>query len=111
MFGSFEGFLSLLFQLDKVRIRNNILIEEALKKQLKEEEEKHQKFLQDFVSSINNYHHEVAVLLLKGSFISNESYKKLRLLLSFNLNPDHSVVLRCSLPKIALPFQDPMYVE
>lgn len=65
--------------------------------------------MKNFVSSINNHHQEVALLLLKGCFISNESYKKLRLLLSFNLNQEQAVVPRCSLPKMTNSYQKPMY--
>jgi len=112
LFGSFDLFLTLLFNLEEVKSKNNLLLEEQVQKRLKEEKETIQKAADakttNIINSINKHFQDIALLLLKGCFLSNESYQKLRLLLSFDTNLERAIVLRCPLPKKISSYQKPM---
>jgi hypothetical protein len=114
LFGSFEAFLILLFHVDQVRNRNISLLQEQLTKMLNLEKLKGEKAtqssLKEFVTTVNKHLREVSVMLLKGCFMSNESYKKLRLIQSFKLDEERGIVLRSTLPKFTNSFLKPLYV-
>lgn len=86
-----------------------------MKKSLKEEKSNLQKSLQtkmnNFVNSVNDHYSNIALLLFKGCFISNKSYHKIRLLLSFKMNQEETIILRSKLPKIFEKPHSSMYVN
>lgn len=89
-------------------------MEGELKKRMKKEKEMHKKTLEttlkEFSDTINDHYQEISLLLLKGCFISNQSYKKLRLLLSFNVEQERAaIIIRCNLPKIVKASLNSMY--
>lgn len=73
-------------------------------------EEATQSAIKQYTTSINQHLQEVSIMLLKGCFISNESYKKIRLIQSYMLEEERAIVLRCELPKEVKPFQKPLYI-
>lgn len=91
------------------------MLQEELKKSLNEEkanlEKSNKTKMNDFVNSINNHYKNISLLLLKGCFISNKSYDKIRLLLSFKMNQEETIILRSKLPKIAKKPNTAMYVN
>lgn len=99
-------FLLLLCQTEEFKDRHTVLLNEELEIQLKREKIINQKAarseLEKFSSTISKHYESVALLLLKGCFVSNTSYNKIRSLLSFNLNQETGIVMRSKLPKIAL---------
>ncbi len=90
-------------------------VEEQVEKRMKQEKHDQEKAvklkMQNFVNAINSHLKSVAPLILKGCSISCESYKKLRLLMSFVLKEERAVVSRCQLPKIAFGSLKAMYVR
>ena len=96
-----------------MKSKNNLLLEEQVQKRLKEEKDTIQKAADaktnNIINSINKHFQDIALLLLKGCFLSNESYQKLRLLLSYDTNLERAIVLRCPLPKKISSYQKPMY--
>lgn len=115
LFGSLDMFLLLLFQTQEFKDRHTNLVEEELEKQMKKERSKHKKALhselENFSIAINKHFESVSLLLLKGSFISNNSYNKIRLLLSFDLNQETGIVKRSKLPKKASDSIQSVYVR
>lgn len=86
-----------------------------MKKALKEEKDNLQQTFQtkmnSFVNSINDHYKNIALFLLKGCFISNKSYEKIRLLLSFKMNQEETIILRSKLPKIVQKPLSSMFVN
>lgn len=106
----------LLFSTEAVKDRNKFLLDEGMKKLWKREkgtqEKTRHEAMKEFANVINEHLKELAPYLLKGSFISAESFIKLRYLLSFNLDHEEpAVVLRCNLPEVAKSSHFSMYEE
>lgn len=104
-----------MFQTEEYKVKYNIFLEEALEKRLKQERLNNQKTLRSelekFSGLISKRYEEVSLLILKGCFISNNSYKKIRFLLSYNLQQETAIVLRSQLPKICNDSLNSVYVE
>lgn len=94
--------------------RNSFLLDEGMKKRSKKEKISEEKIrhdaMKDYAAAIDKHLKERAPLFLKGSFVSAESFTKMRYLLSFNLDSEeHAIVLRSDLPKVAKSSLLPMY--
>jgi hypothetical protein len=68
--------------------------------------------MKDFATAVEEHLKDRAPLLLKGTFISTESFTKLRYLMSFDLDhEEHALVPRSELPKVAKSSCLSMYGE
>jgi hypothetical protein len=108
-------FLLLLFQNPEFSVRHNESLQLELDKELKKERSEHKKALhselQKFSNAIKEHFEKISLLLLKGAHISNNSYYKIRLLLSFDLNKETGIVKRSKLPSIASDSIQSMYMR
>jgi hypothetical protein len=97
-----------------VKARNSYLLDEGMKNRAKKEGANVEKIrhdaMKDYATAVEGHLKERAPLLLKGSFISAESFTKLRYLMSFDLDhEEHALILRSELPKVAKPSCFSMY--
>jgi hypothetical protein len=108
-------FLLVLFHNSEFSERHTQSLQEELEKELKKERKAHKKAirseLQRFSNAIDEHFQSVSLLLLKGTFIPNNSYNKIRLLLSFNLNKETGIIKRSKLPEIASGSIQYLYVR
>jgi hypothetical protein len=108
-------FLLLLFQTSEFNVRHAESLQQELEKELKKERNAHKKVLhselEKFSTAVNKHFESISLLLLKGTFISNNSYNKIRLLLSFDLKKETGIVKRSKLPQIASDSIQSMYVR
>lgn len=115
LFGSLYHFLLLLFGVGEIRQMHDTFYAEELNKRIQVEKSKHQgeikSCIQDCFKRIDEHLVEISPLLLKGCFISANSYEKIRALLSFHLTSmPPSIQLRSSLPKVTKEGHEYMYV-
>lgn len=96
--------------------RNSFLLNEGMKNRTKKEKANEENIrhetMKDFAAAIEEHLKDRAPFMLKGSFISAESFTKLRYLLSFDLDhEEHALVLRSELPKVAKSSCFTMYAK
>lgn len=99
-----------------MKARNSYLLDEGMKNRANKERANVEKIRQDamkeYATAVEGHIKDRAPLLLKGSFISAESFAKLRYLMSFDLDhEEHALILRSELPKVAKPSCFSMYGE
>ena len=108
-------FLLLLFHTPEFKARHTNILEEELEKRMKVERNLNKNAvhseIEKFSSVVNQHFESISLLLLKGTFISNNSYNKIRSLLSFDLKQEIGIVQRCKLPKIASDSLMSVYVR